>query len=79
MRIQFEESASSSNIRNLYYQTPQMALDFLKWSDVGIMLNSRLLKTRFKRSLLLFCGVCCLGRTVVFAVALLKDEKVASY
>lgn len=54
-----------------------MAQDYLKWSDTGVMLNFRLVKTRFKRFMLLFCGMCGRGRTVIFAVAFLKDEKIA--
>jgi len=77
MTIQFEESSSSNNVKNLFYQTPQMAQDYLKWSDTGVMLNFRLVKTRFKRFMLLFCGMCGRGRTVIFAVAFLKDEKIA--
>lgn len=57
MDIQFEESNQSSNVKNLYYQTPKMALDYQKWSDGGVFLNTRLVKTRFKRNLLVFCGV----------------------
>lgn len=55
-----------------------MIRDYLKWSDAGVMINFRLLKTRFKRSLMLFCGICGEGRTVIFAVAFLKDEKTTS-
>jgi hypothetical protein len=38
-----------------------------------------MVKTRFKRNLILFCGVDCHGKTVIFAVAFIKDEKLASY
>lgn len=42
-------------------------------------MNRRLVKTRFNRNLVLFCGVNNEGHTIVFAVALIKDDTQESY
>jgi len=79
MVIEFEESHASNHIKNLFYQTSQMLVDVQKWADAGVFINTRLIRTRFRRNLVLFCGVDHQGKTVIFAVALLKDEKIQSF
>ena len=56
-----------------------MLEDYQKWKDAAVFINARLVKSRFKRNLVLFCGVDCHGKTLIFAVALLRDEKLSSY
>jgi|LakMenEpi03Aug12_release.lakeMendotaPanAssembly.Ray.scaffolds.fasta_scaffold4550257_1 hypothetical protein len=53
-----------------------MRIDYLRCFDAGVFLNFRLLRTRFKRNLLLFCGVGSEGKTLILAVAFLRDETV---
>lgn len=39
-----------------------------------VYVNRRLAKTRFKRNLLLFCGINHEGRTLIYGVSLLKED-----
>lgn len=39
-----------------------------------VFINKRLVKTRFKRNILIFCGVNFDGKTVVYGVSLLKED-----
>jgi|LauGreDrversion4_2_1035121.scaffolds.fasta_scaffold1530508_1 hypothetical protein len=39
-----------------------------------VFINRKLIRTRFGRSLLLFCGVDNKGKTLVFGVALVKED-----
>ena len=63
---------------NLFYQTPQMNVDYCRYPDV-VFLNKRLSKTRFRRNILLFCGINSEGKTVVFGAAFLKEETQFTY
>ena len=49
-----------------------MRAEYERYQDF-VFINKRLQKTRFRRDILLFCGVNAEGKTVVFGVALLKD------
>ena len=44
-----------------------------------VFINRRLIKTRFNRNLVLFCGVNNEGKTIVFGVSLIKDDNQDSY
>ena len=44
-----------------------------------VFINRRLAKTRFKRNLVLFCGVNSDGKTVLYGVALLKEDSPENY
>jgi len=50
-----------------------MLINFQNYPDV-VFLNRKLMKTRFRRNLLLFCGVNASGKTIIQGVALLKEE-----
>lgn len=68
-RIQEEQG----RVINLYFQTKEMRMTYLRYRDF-VFINKRLIKTRFKRNLLIFCGVNFDGKTVVYGVALLKED-----
>jgi hypothetical protein len=68
-----EEMVVSYEEGNLFYQTPRMRLDYQCFKEV-VFVNKRLTKTRFKRLLLIFCGLNSEGKTVVFGVALIHEE-----
>ena len=72
MFINIEES-KNERIVNLFYQTPKMRLDYSCFRELCFV-NKRMQKTRFKRLLVLFCGINSEGKTVIFGVALLQDE-----
>lgn len=44
-----------------------------------VFINRRLAKTRFKRNLVLFCGVNFDGRTIIYGVSLIKDDTQENY
>ena len=44
-----------------------------------VFINRRLAKTRFKRNLVLFCGVNYDGKTIIYGVALLKEDTQENY
>jgi hypothetical protein len=44
-----------------------------------VFINRRLTKTRFKRNLVLFCGVSAEGKTIIYGVAFLKEDNVEDY
>ncbi len=44
-----------------------------------VFINRRLTKTRFKRNLIMFCGVSSEGKTVVYGVTLLKEDNFEDY
>lgn len=69
MHINLEES-TSQRIVNLFYQTPKMRMDYSCFKEV-VFVNKRMQHTRFKRLLVLFCGINSEGKTVVFGVAFL--------
>jgi hypothetical protein len=72
MSILFEEG-SSKQITNLFYQTPQMNAEFARYPEI-VFINRRLIKTRFRRNLVLFCGINSEGKTIIVGVAFLKEE-----
>lgn len=55
-----------------------MLENYKMYRDI-LFVNRRLAKTRFKRNLVLFCGVNSEGKTVVYGVALLKEDSQESY
>jgi hypothetical protein len=55
-----------------------MRENYDKYKDF-VFINRRLTKTRFKRNLLLFCGANHDGKTVIYGVALLKDDNTDDY
>jgi hypothetical protein len=51
-----------------------MKQDYSAFREV-VFVNKRLQKTRFRRVLLLFCGINSEGKTIVFGVGLLQEEQ----
>lgn len=50
----------------------------MKYQDF-VFINKRLAKTRFKRNLVIFCGVNYDGKTVVYGISLIKEDNQESY
>jgi hypothetical protein len=46
---------------------------YLQYRDF-VFINRRLTKTRFKRNLVMFCGVTSEGKTVIYGIAMLKED-----
>ena len=65
-------------IINLFYQTRPMRENYELYRDF-VYINKRLAKTRFKRNLILFCGVNHEGKTLIYGVAMLKEDDQESY
>lgn len=63
---------------NHFYQTKSMYDDYKRYQDV-VFFNRRINKTRFGKRLVILCGVDSEGKTVVFGVAISKDEKEEDY
>ena len=55
-----------------------MKADYHRYPDI-VFLNKRLSKTRFRRNIVLFCGINSEGKTVVFGVAFLKEDTQFTY
>ena len=55
-----------------------MKAEYQRYQDF-VFLNKRLIKTRFRRNIIIFCGINAEGKTVVFALALLREESHQSY
>ncbi|CDW80528.1 protein far1-related sequence 5-like [Stylonychia lemnae] len=67
-----------ARIINLYYQTKEMKQNYEFYQDF-VFINKRLCKTRFKRNIILFSGVNFEGKTLIFGVALIKEDDIESY
>jgi hypothetical protein len=63
---------------NLFYQTKEMKQKYMQYRDF-VFINRRLTKTRFKRNLVLFCGVSSEGKTVIYGSAFLKEDNQEDY
>jgi len=50
-----------------------MKAEYSRYPDF-VFLNKRLQRTRFRRNIILFCGTNSEGKTIVFGVALLKED-----
>jgi hypothetical protein len=50
-----------------------MNSEFSRYPEI-VFINRRLIKTRFRRNLVLFCGINSEGKTIVFGVAFLREE-----
>ena len=50
-----------------------MNAEFARYPEI-VFVNRRLVKTRFRRNLVLFCGINSEGKTIVLGVAFLKEE-----
>jgi hypothetical protein len=50
-----------------------MNAEFARYPEI-VFINRRLIKTRFRRNLVLFCGINSEGKTLVIGVAFLKED-----
>jgi len=51
-----------------------MRENYLTYRDI-VFVNKRFIKTRFARTLLMFCGVASSGKSVLFGFAFLENEE----
>ena len=58
---------------DIFYQSKEMAKAYSIYNDF-VFIHRRLAKTLFCRNLVLFCGVNTDGRTIIFGVALIKED-----
>lgn len=64
---------AEGGVSDLFFMTAEMKKSYRLYHDV-VFINRKLIRTRFGRSVILFCGVDNKGRTLVFGVALVKED-----
>ena len=67
-----------SYFNNLFFASYSMRENYLTYRDF-IFINRRLVKTRFNRSMLLFCAVNSAGKSVLCGFAMLSKEDEDGY
>ena len=77
--LSFQEVADRpGQINNVFYSSYNMIENFYNYRDL-VFVNRRLTKTRFNKTLIMFCGINNHGRNIIFASCFLHIEDEDSY